>query len=93
MADGQCLCDGAEELALLGKSRGRPCERGFVQSYAIERIKAVPRIIETAKANGHEPYAYLCHLFATLPNCSTEAGREALLPYWLDPSSYKANAL
>ena len=50
-------------------------------------------LIETAKANGHEPYAYLCHLFATLPNCSTEAGREALLPYRLDPSSYKANAL
>lgn len=49
-------------------------------------------IIETAKANGHEPYAYLCHLFETMPNCETEVEREALLPYRLDPSSYKVNA-
>lgn len=49
-------------------------------------------VIETAKANGHEPYAYLCHLFNVLPTCTTEADREALLPYRLDPSSYKADA-
>jgi len=50
-------------------------------------------IIETAKANGHEPYAYLCHLFETLPTCGTEAEREALLPYRLDPSSYQNDAV
>lgn len=50
-------------------------------------------LIETAKANGHEPYAYLCHLFDALPNCSTDAEREALLPYRLDPSSYRVNAV
>lgn len=49
-------------------------------------------LIETAKANGHEPYAYLCHLFENLPLCQTVAQREALLPYLLDPSSYKVNA-
>jgi len=49
-------------------------------------------LIETAKANGHEPYAYLCHLFETLPTCGTEAEREMLLPYRLEPSSYKSNA-
>lgn len=49
-------------------------------------------IIETAKANGHEPYAYLCHLFERMPTCRTESEREALLPYRLDPSSYKVNA-
>jgi len=43
-------------------------------------------VIETAKANGHEPYAYLCHLFENLPSCRTEAEREALLPYRLDPA-------
>lgn len=48
-------------------------------------------IIETAKANGHEPYAYLCHLFDRLPTCTTPEARKALLPYNLDPSSYKAN--
>lgn len=50
-------------------------------------------LIETAKANGHEPYAYLCHVFEALPKCSTEAEREALLPYRLDPSTYSVNAV
>lgn len=50
-------------------------------------------LIETAKANGHEPYAYLCHLFDELPRCPTKAEREALLPYKLDPSSYHTNAV
>jgi transposase len=49
-------------------------------------------LIETAKANGHEPYAYLCYLFEKLPTCTTDEAREALLPYRLDPSSYKGNA-
>lgn len=49
-------------------------------------------LIETAKANGHEPFAYLCHLFDRLPLCATQAEREALLPYILDPSSYKVDA-
>jgi transposase len=48
-------------------------------------------LIETAKANGHEPYAYLCHVFDTLPLCKTDAEREALLPYRLEPSSYKTD--
>lgn len=48
-------------------------------------------LIETAKANGHEPFAYLRHIFDTLPECTSEAEREALLPYRLDPSSYKAD--
>jgi transposase len=50
-------------------------------------------LIETAKANGHEPYAYLCHLFDALPTCKTDADRKALLPYRLDPSIYKVNAV
>jgi transposase len=48
-------------------------------------------LIETAKVNGHEPFAYLCHLFDVLSLCTTDAEREALLPYHLDPSSYKVN--
>jgi len=50
-------------------------------------------IIETAKANGHEPFAYLCYLFETLPTCTTEAEREALLPYRLNPASYTVNGV
>ena len=37
-------------------------------------------LIETAKANGLEPYAYLRHLFAELPKAETVAAIEALLP-------------
>ena len=37
-------------------------------------------LIETAKANGLEPYAYLRHLFTELPKAATLEGIEALLP-------------
>ena len=38
-------------------------------------------IIETAKANGLEPYAYLRLLFEKLPQATTPANVEALLPW------------
>ena len=38
-------------------------------------------LIETAKANGLEPYAYLRHVFTELPNATTRAEIEALLPW------------
>lgn len=38
-------------------------------------------LIETAKANGHEPWAYLNHLFKELPTATTAEQLEALLPY------------
>ena len=48
-------------------------------------------LIETAKANGHEPYSYLCHLFAALPPVADDqAGVSQLLPYRLDPQSYQS---
>ena len=37
-------------------------------------------LIETAKANGLEPYAYLRYLFAELPQAQTVGAVEALLP-------------
>ena len=37
-------------------------------------------LIETAKANGLEPYAYLRHLFTVLPKAETVEAIEALLP-------------
>ncbi|HYQ71986.1 MAG TPA: IS66 family transposase [Gammaproteobacteria bacterium] len=37
-------------------------------------------LIETAKANGLEPYAYLRHLFTELPKAETVEAIEALLP-------------
>jgi len=43
--------------------------------------------IETAKANGLEPYRYLRHLFEHLPAATPYAQRKALLPQHLDPCS------
>ena len=45
-------------------------------------------LIETAKANGHEPYKYLCHLFNELPKAKSLEEKRALLPYRLAPKSY-----
>jgi len=45
-------------------------------------------LIETAKANGHEPYKYLCYLFDMLPKAKKLDEKLALLPYRLDPASY-----
>jgi transposase len=41
-------------------------------------------VIETAKANGIEPYAYLRHVFAELPKATTLEDIEALLPGRVD---------
>ena len=38
-------------------------------------------LIETAKANGLEPYAYLHRVFGLLPAANTVADIEALLPW------------
>jgi transposase len=38
-------------------------------------------LVETCKANGIEPHAYLSHLFARLPHVNTLADYEALLPW------------
>jgi hypothetical protein len=38
-------------------------------------------LIETAKANGIEPYQYLCALFAALPKATCLEDYEALLPW------------
>ena len=41
-------------------------------------------LIETAKANGVEPYTYLRHVFAELPKANTVDDVEALLPWNVD---------
>ena len=43
-------------------------------------------LIETAKANGIEPYAYLRQIFTELPKAETLTDIEALLPYKIDLS-------
>ncbi|MCK4796527.1 MAG: transposase, partial [Spirochaetes bacterium] len=42
---------------------------------------ALYSLVETAKANGKEPYKYLRELFEKLPFAKTDADYEKLLPY------------
>ena len=44
-------------------------------------------LIETAKANGLEPYAYLRYIFKKLPLAQNEQDLKDLLPYNIDPAT------
>ena len=50
-------------------------------------------LIECAKANGLEPYAYLRHVFTELPKAQSLAEVEALLPTRLDPAALARDSL
>lgn len=47
-------------------------------------------LIETAKANGLEPYRYLRHVFAALPKAITVDDIERLLPFHIEPNELNA---
>jgi transposase len=62
--------------------------KGWLFSDSVRGVKSSANlysIIETAKANGLEPYAYLTHLFAKLPVSHTADEYEKLLPWNIDP--------
>ncbi len=46
---------------------------------------ALYSLIETAKANGREPYWFLRHIFESLPHASTKDDYRKLLPQYLQP--------
>ena len=50
-------------------------------------------LIETAKANGHEPYSYLRFIFEKLPHATTLTEYEALLPWNIDPKKLAMKAI
>jgi transposase len=57
--------------------------KNWLFSDSVKGVKASANLyslIETAKANGREPYAYLRHVFTELPKAQTVAAIEALLP-------------
>ena len=61
-------------------------------SASVKGVKASANLyslIETAKANGLEPYAYLRHLFTELPNAETVDAIEALLPGTINKDQIK----
>ncbi|MBI5039395.1 MAG: transposase domain-containing protein [Nitrospirae bacterium] len=49
-----------------------------------EASATIYSLIETAKANGLEPYRYLRYLFERLPRAESEADYKALLPQHVD---------
>ncbi|VAW87175.1 Mobile element protein [hydrothermal vent metagenome] len=57
--------------------------KNWLFSTSVKGVKASANLyslIETAKANGLEPYAYLRHLFTELPKAESVEAIEALLP-------------
>ncbi len=61
--------------------------KNWLFSDSVKGVKASANLyslIETAKANGLEPYAYLRYLFTELPKAQTVDAIEALLPGHLD---------
>jgi transposase len=56
------------------------------QLYRIERDIKTASLVETAKANGLEPHAYLSLLFAELPRATALEHFEALLPWNIKPA-------
>ncbi len=48
---------------------------------------ALYSIIETVKSCGHEPYAWLLHLFEQLPLCQSEEDYRRLLPVNIIPGN------
>ena len=48
-------------------------------------------LIETAKANGLEPYAYLRHIFKNLPLAQSEQDLKKLLPQNINPVTIAVN--
>lgn len=71
----------------LAENAIRPFARGrrawlFADSVSGAKASAMLySLVETAKANGLEPYAYLRRLFEQLPHANTVADYEALLPF------------
>lgn len=63
--------------------------KNWLFSDSVRGVKASANLyslIETAKANGLEPYAYLRHLYTQLPRAESVEAIEALLPGNIKPS-------
>ena len=66
--------------------------KNWLFSDSVKGVKASANLyslIETAKANGLEPYAYLRHLFTELPRATTVEAIEALLPGTINKDQIK----
>jgi transposase len=78
------LCENAIRPFVMGRKAWLFCDTPA----GAEASARLFSIIETAKASGREPYAYLRHIFAELPKATTLADIEALLPANVDPTNF-----
>ena len=62
------------------KLRQQTFETAIIERYRRREASVEESLIETAKANSLEPYAYLRCLFTELPKAETVEAIEALLP-------------
>lgn len=66
----------------------------FCDSQAGARASAnLYSLIETAKANGINDYAYLKYLFTQLPTATTDEAVQNLLPWFIDPTCLDAQLI
>ena len=80
------LCENAVRPFVMGRKSWL-----FANSVAGANASAnLYSLVETAKANGHEPYAYIKHVLTELPAATTLEDVEALLPSNLQPAECKA---
>ena len=61
--------------------------------HGAESSCAVYSLIETARQNGMNPYAYLHHVFSTVPEITADAQWDELLPHNLDAETVNATFL
>ena len=70
--------------------------RNWLVAHTVAGANARARLyslIECAKANGLEPYAYLPNVFTELPNAQSHSEVEALLPTRLDHAALALDPL
>ena len=82
------LCENAIRPFVIGR-------KNSLFSDTVQGAKASANLyslIETAKANGLEPYAYLKRVFTELPKATSVEDIEALLPFQLKPVRKKRAA-
>ena len=80
------LCENAVRPFMMGRKSWL-----FANSVAGANASAnLYSLVETAKANGHEPYAYVKRLLTELPSANTLEGIERLLPFNFKPAVLNA---
>ena len=80
------LCENAVRPFVVGR-------KAWLFAASVDGAKASANLyslVETAKANGHEPHSYIQHVLTKLPSAQSLEDIEALLPFNLKPEQCQA---